>query len=437
MKYMLTKFKVCGFSLFSNEVELNMSPLIKNNTHLTDNLIQLNKSKKVVKSSVIYGGNNSGKSSLLNAIMEMKLVFQKGDLENYKFDINRNFFKKCDKVSFSIAFIHNNYDIEYNIYFKDTNEIGENVYLNNTLFFSRDLNGNINGVLKEENDIILSLIKTLPNNKLVVPFVNEYIKESNNKHSIFKDIKEMFNKIKFIDNSLNYFNSKLFINFSNDDNKMNILNKLISNTSLYMEKRGVISKDELLNNEFYQKIANDKDEFYKDAIEKIDLNRVVSYYKNNNGDSIIRPSYLFDSLGTNKYIYLVINIIESLINNEILLIDEIDSSLHYKLNRALIILMNSTANNKAQFIITTHDIKLMSYKLFRKDQINFNVRENNIIDIIRLDSFKSNSNKDIRSTSNFENMYLTGEIIDLPETNIYNTIEEIERYNYKNTNKKP
>lgn len=79
-------------------------------------------------------------------------------------------------------------------------------------------------------------------------------------------------------------------------------------------------------------------------------------------------------------------IINAMLENKILLIDEFDSSLHYKLTRALAIIMNSYEESKAQFIFTTHDVKLLSSELFRKDQINFIEKNNETVKIISLDS---------------------------------------------------
>lgn len=430
MLYMLTSFKVCGYSLFSNEVELNLAPIVRNNQHLTDNIVSKDGIKKVLKSSVVYGGNNSGKSSILEAIMTMKKIFEEGSLEHFDFDRYKNFFKQCDKISFTISFTTNDVEIDYSIFFTDNNNVGETIINNGDVYLSRDLDGKFSGTIfvdesfKTYSDIISE-------KKLIVPFITEYTKESQNTYLAFDYIKKMFSRIKFIDNSSNRFHIQDFIDFNNDPNKMQILNRLIATTSLFMEKRDVITKDELLTNEYFlnQKMKKSNNRTNEiDLNTEIDINRVMSIYKNDSGNNIMRPSRLFDSLGTNKFLYLAITIINAIINNEILLIDELDSSIHYKLTRALVILMNSQANNRSQFIFSTHDVKLLSHKLLRKDQINFSVRDNNHVEIIRLDNYKSNSDIDIRSTSNFEKMYLGGEIVDLPETNIYEVIIAIKDY---------
>jgi predicted RNase H-like nuclease (RuvC/YqgF family) len=97
--------------------------------------------------------------------------------------------------------------------------------------------------------------------------------------------------------------------------------------------------------------------------------------------------------------------------------------------------MNSEINRDAQFIMTSHDVKLLSPQLFRKDQINFILRDDCQVEIVTLDDFKANSNRDIRSNSNFEKMYVEEKIVPLPDTDIYQVIKEFSLYDEKKTNK--
>ena len=78
--------------------------------------------------------------------------------------------------------------------------------------------------------------------------------------------------------------------------------------------------------------------------------------------------------------------------------------------------------------MTTHDVKLLSPYLFRKDQINFITRDDEGVEINNLDSFKANSENDIRSNSNFEKMYIKEAIVPLPQTDINQVIQEFLEY---------
>ena len=71
------------------------------------------------------------------------------------------------------------------------------------------------------------------------------------------------------------------------------------------------------------------------------------------------PSLTFDSTGTKKMVCLASYVIDALENGRILVVDELDNSLHFKLVRAIIAMFNNELNTKAQLICTVHDINLL------------------------------------------------------------------------------
>jgi len=80
-----------------------------------------------------------------------------------------------------------------------------------------------------------------------------------------------------------------------------------------------------------------------------------------------------ESEGTQQMFALSAPIIDTLENGKVLLIDEIDASLHPVLCQYLISIFNSKVKNKnnAQLIFTTHDLSLLSEDLLRRDQVYF------------------------------------------------------------------
>jgi uncharacterized protein len=440
---LLSNFKVGGFKVFGEPVELNMVPETKNTLHLSENII-VHKEKAIIKknlkSAIIYGGNNTGKSSLLDGLVMMRKIFKRGNVENFPFDVLKNFCYDFDElIKFEISFIYNLTTYTYGFEFNLADAIGEYLFENDKLLFSRGVDGEIEGEFLTLDRFRLRL-NDLPLDKLIVPYFLEYTKIADD-FKVFTLIDEFFNKVKYIDNRRNDINVPLFTNFINDTYKMNILNELIATTELYMEKRDTIAEEEMYKSKIYKSLMEQNNiEELKNTDEKeksfkslIDVLRVTSVYKGRDGKNVVKPSILFDSVGTNKFIVLAMHIITALIEKHILLIDEFDSSLHHKLTRALVILMNSKINHDAQFVMTSHDVKLLSPKLFRKDQINFILRDDCKVEIVSLDDFKANSNQDIRSQSNFEKMYVEEKIVPLPNTDIYQVIHAFGLYGEKKT----
>lgn len=80
-----------------------------------------------------------------------------------------------------------------------------------------------------------------------------------------------------------------------------------------------------------------------------------------------------ESGGTQRLYTLAAPIFDVLNQGKILIVDELDSSLHPLLVRSLIKLFNNKDTNpkNAQLLFTTHDTSLLDKSLFRKDQIWF------------------------------------------------------------------
>lgn len=136
------------------------------------------------------------------------------------------------------------------------------------------------------------------------------------------------------------------------------------------------------------------------------------------------PSILFDSLGTRKIASLASYIIEALEEGKILIIDELDSSLHFKLTRAIIALFNNELNKKAQIICTLHDISLLDCKrLFRKDQIWFTSKDANGSKLYSLKDF-SYYKDGIRETSDIIEKYSKGLLGAIPEPDLISILLE-------------
>ena len=115
----------------------------------------------------------------------------------------------------------------------------------------------------------------------------------------------------------------------------------------------------------------------------LDQIRLVSVYK-----GVHVPSILFDSIGTKKIAALASYIIEGIGQGRILVVDELDSSFHFKLTRAIVAMFNNELNIGAQLIFTIHDINLMACKkMFRKEQIWFVHKDESSVYVYSLGDF--------------------------------------------------
>ena len=129
----------------------------------------------------------------------------------------------------------------------------------------------------------------------------------------------------------------------------------IKNADLYMDNFEYV---EMSNIKFNGGDVGEKpEEDVLDLPEKImDQIRLVSTYK-----GVPVPSMLFDSTGTKKIAAMASYVIEALEQGRILVIDELDSSIHFKLTRATVAMFNNELNTDAQMIFTVHDSRYGSW----------------------------------------------------------------------------
>lgn len=96
-----------------------------------------------------------------------------------------------------------------------------------------------------------------------------------------------------------------------------------------------------------------------------DLLRLVSVCQ-----GVSLPSLFYDSTGTKKMAALAGYVLDALETGRILVVDELDSSLHPRLARALVAIFNNELNTRAQLVATVQDFTLLDrVALLRDDQI--------------------------------------------------------------------
>lgn len=133
---------------------------------------------------------------------------------------------------------------------------------------------------------------------------------------------------------------------------------------------------------------------------------IKTYHRNN-------PDVAFDfeteeSEGTKTLFRMMMSMIDIIRHGRVLLIDEIDTSLHTQLVEFIIGMFNSS--DYAQLIYTSHNTHLLNTDFQRRDQVYFvNKREDGSSDLYSLYDYK-----DFRDTLDMEKAYLQGRFDAVP-----------------------
>jgi AAA15 family ATPase/GTPase len=105
--------------------------------------------------------------------------------------------------------------------------------------------------------------------------------------------------------------------------------------------------------------------------EEQEVNELLFHHVTDQGKAVF--SLGDESMGTRNLLFLTGPVLDILNKGMVLVVDELDSSLHPLLVRRLVELFQNPVVNKkgAQLIFTTHDTSLLDPDLFRRDQIWF------------------------------------------------------------------
>lgn len=135
-------------------------------------------------------------------------------------------------------------------------------------------------------------------------------------------------------------------------------------------------------------------------------NAIKTYHRNN--ENVPFDFETEESEGTKTLFRMMLSMIEIIRKGKLLIVDEIDTSLHTQLVEFIIGMFNDS--DHAQLIYTTHNTHLLNTDFQRRDQVYFvNKREDGSSDLYSLFDFK-----DFRDTLDLEKAYLQGRFDAIP-----------------------
>lgn len=413
---MITSLKFNNCFAFNNSIEMNLRADMRTKKFMS-NVININDKLNVLKSAVIYGPNNTGKTSFIECVDALK-----DTLENKKISLDYNIFNENNYIcEESVSFINGNteylYEFKYNCKDKEyvyekMSELNRDSYNNEieNVYFIKDT---INEKYECKHDEKLEEMLNITSNTNILMYTLQV-----EKFDLLQNIKnillELAKSIEIV--SMNDIpNEKTIEILKHKDKNAKKIAEFVKNADVYLENyyyEDSIGKDlELKEND--SKLM-DKKNF-------LDQIRVISVYK---GKAV--PSILFDSIGTKKIAALASYIITAIEEGKTLIIDELDSSLHFKITRAIISMFNNEINTNAQLIATLHDISLLDCKkLFRKEQIWFTNKDENGTELYSLKEF-SYAENGVRDTSDIKEKYSKGEFGAIPEPDLISTLLEVD-----------
>jgi len=381
---MLIEFSVSNFRSIKEEQTLSM--IAESSTRKNDNTfvpIEGNK-LRLLNSVAIYGANASGKSNILKALN--RLIFYIHDL-NIDVDDDIPYYEpfELDKLCssqpsiFKLSFIIEGIMYEYQIAF-DSREVHEEQLdyyprkenKNKKLFIRKN-----NLFIRKNNDVKRGASfedKRLFSSKALTkyPYLSKLAREEHEQmQKIYKYLK---NYVFFAANDPDMRSSLVRPHVNHllqEDRKLKKdLDKLIRIADTHIEK---VNFEENVDLAFDDGVP----EVIKNFIISHNKYEVLAVHKTFRDGSLEGeanfPFFQKESMGTITLYDIGALILLILNRGHILVIDEIDNSLHPKLCKFLIKLFHHPLSNRrnAQLIFASHETTLLDRELLRKDQIWF------------------------------------------------------------------
>ena len=377
-----------------------------NAKELKNNIFEENKSD-ILKTIIIYGANASGKSNIIKAIRFCNAMIFESHNHNentiYNF-IPFKFENYSNKPStYFIRFIVNGIEYEYSFSLSRTAIITESLYYypkgRIKEIFTRD---ELRGKNKKEKytftDVIKRPFDVAENTSDKTLFIS---RASQMDRDLAKEIFNYFNRT-FILNYLGFGISSIE-NITNH-NRRHLIDALkIADSDIEDVKIKVLKKSGKNIHADLTSMTLKVEDIVQDHLQ------IKTTHKNN-------PGVTFDFLseeskGTIKLFFIMLTLLEVIKNNKVLLIDEIEESLHPKIIEYIFNLFR--AGEKAQLLCTTHNTQFLDLKKFRKDQIYFvNKSISGASDLYSLYDYS-----DFRDTMDLEKAYMQGRFDAVPIVN--------------------
>lgn len=418
---MLVNVKINNCLIYNAETEFSMQAnrhykRFPNNVRNYDEIA-------VLKSAVIFGPNNAGKTNFVNILSMIKRIFLNQDAH-----ISKNLFTANSICELEVSFIEKGK--EYIFEAKYHAEHREYLY-ERFAQVQRDQYGN-----RKEQTLLLR--DSITENYICESAELEAVMKVAAKNNLFVYLVDTrkFSQLQSIKESITAFAERMDIVDMNNipikktidmlklsDRKQEKIRHFILNADISLDDFRYVSDDEMkvtLSQDKGETERTPQENSLAAAAPLVEMLHLTSVY---NGIRV--PSILFDSTGTKKLAAIASYVIDALENGRILVVDELDNSLHFKLTRGIISLFNNELNKNAQLIATVHDISLLDCKtLFRKEQIWFACKDKECAYLYSLAEFTAERDN-IRDTTDIIEKYKKGMLGALPEPEFFESLLEV------------
>lgn len=439
---MLLEFRFQNYKSFLDESNFSMVAAPKQKG-LDYSLIDVkNKGKKIkgLCSSVIYGANAAGKTTVIGAMDTFRTIILRGNIRNSEDIRSPNYaasnlslipnsaLTDAAPVSFFIDFIVDKYRIQYSLamnlgLFLDSKYerkiLSETLRVNDNMIFERKLmeSGSTNLNVTPSRDVAAMFTKSA---------------KADHASSVTIALESLDREELFLTGGFKLIFSqtltKMIVDWVTDQFLV-----IYRADAAQLERRFTDSKKDSI---YFSKTLNDAINLFGVnanpvgyVTTKDDEAKLVSLLRTGSNQPIALSADIYESYGTLRFINIFPLVIRALQTGATLVVDEFDASIHpIALMNILNLFHNDEINTKhAQMIFNTHNPIFLNSNLLRRDEIKFVERDpdNHTSTLYALSDFGTSGDNAVRKDDDFLRNYLAnqyGGISDVDFSSIFEAL---------------
>jgi len=409
---MLIEFSVRNYLSFKEKAVLNLSATaIKE--HVDSNVTNTER-VDLLKGAIIFGANASGKSNFIKAMSTMRrlVLFSFEQSSSEELDIDPFLLSSVTDTApsmFETVFILDNIRYRYGFEIDNKEVLSEWLFetvkkIEKPLFYRIKDGIDVMKSFSEgkdleertrDNALFLNVVDQFNGKtaKKIIRWFRNFITISGLKHEGYKGVTFGMLENKQTRNLLIDFYKKLDLGFED--------------IAIFKQQFDPKDLPADISENVLKQIVTDLEGAFK-----IDIKTIHKRFdEKNNQDGIVEFDMRSqESSGTNKLFNISGPVFDVLNDGGVLVIDELDASLHPLLTLAVTKLFHSKESNRnsAQLIFATHDTNLLNYGNYRRDQVFFVEKDNfGASSMYSLVDYKEEG-KTIRKDRSFEKDYIEG-----------------------------
>jgi len=403
---MILEIRLSNFFSIKDEIILDLRAGKSKSKKVRDleNNVFTWKDDTLVKTVALYGANASGKSNIIKAIRFCCRMVIKSHRHNEKAIFNFMPFKfdgyKEKPSSFLIKFIYNNIEYEYGFSLTRVKILKEFLfyYPNNrrAKVFTRDESSGEDKQAKYSfSNVIKKPLDVAENTSVKTLYIS---RASEMDRAIPKEV-------------FSFFYDQVVLGYTSIHTAK--IDSIISKDRSLLIKALQIADSDIINIEVEKREFPIKNvnlalqtETATFSEEQQEMVHITTFHNREPNEPF--EFGIEESGGTKRLFFILLTLLDIVRNNKLLLIDEIESSLHPSIVEFIIKLFY--ASESSQLIFSTHNTKLLDLDKIRKDQVYFvNKKPDSSTDLYSLFDYK-----DFRDTMDVEKAYLQGRFEAIP-----------------------